>query len=144
MKKLLPYFLLLFIAFQAMAQERTVTGTVISREDGLSLPGVSIKVKGATTGTSTGGDGRFTLRVPAGSSALQFSFIGFKSMEVSIPSSNTINVSMENDATQLSEIVITALGESREKKSLGYSVSEVKRGSTNCSKIYGYKFLFGR
>ena len=127
MKKLLQsLFLVLFIAFQAAAQERTVTGTVTAKEDGLPLPGVSVKVKGGAMGTSTGGDGKFSLRVPANATTLVFSFIGFKSMETSIPSSNNLNVTLETDATQLSEVIITALGESREKKSLGYSVSEVK------------------
>lgn len=119
-------FLMLFIALQALAQERTVTGTVTAKEDGLPLPGVSIKVKGGTAGTSTGADGKFSLRVPANSSTLVFTYIGFKLMESNIPSSNVLNVSLETDATQLSEVIITALGESREKKSLGYSVSEVK------------------
>ena len=114
------------VAMATFAQERTVTGTVTAREDGLPLPGVSIKVKGGTTGTSTGADGRFSLRVPNSASTLEFSFIGFRSMDVAIPSSNNISVILETDATQLSEVIITALGESREKKSLGYSVSEVK------------------
>ncbi|HXI00834.1 MAG TPA: SusC/RagA family TonB-linked outer membrane protein [Sphingobacteriaceae bacterium] len=127
MKKLLQsLFFLLFVAFQSLAQERTVTGTVTAREDGSPLPGVSIKVKGGTAGSSTGADGKFSLRVPTTASTLVFSFIGFKSMEASIPSSNNITVSLETDATQLSEVIVTALGESREKKALGYSVSEVK------------------
>lgn len=117
---------MLMVAMATFAQERTVTGTVTAREDGLPLPGVSIKVKGGTSGTSTGADGRFSLRVPNSASTLEFSFIGFRSMDVAIPSSNNISVILETDATQLSEVVITALGESREKKSLGYSVSEVK------------------
>ena len=71
MKKLLQsLFLLLFIAFQAVAQERTVTGTVTDKTDGLPLPGVSVKVKGTNIGTSTGGDGRFSVRVPQGSTTL--------------------------------------------------------------------------
>ena len=125
-KKLLSTFLLLMLAMATFAQERTVTGTVTAREDGLPISGVSIKVKGGTTGTSTGADGRFSLRVPNSASTLEFSFIGFRSMDVAIPSSNNISVILETDATQLSEVIITALGESREKKSLGYSVSEVK------------------
>lgn len=117
---------MLMVTLVTFAQERTVTGTVTAKEDGLPLPGVSVKVKGGTAGSSTGSDGKFSLRVPTTASTLVFSFIGFRSMEASIPSSNNITVSLEIDATQLSEVVITALGESREKKSLGYSVSEVK------------------
>jgi len=127
MKKLLQsLFLLLFIAHQAFAQERTVTGTVTAQEDGLPLPGVSIKVKGGTEGTSTGADGRFSLRIPSGASTLVFTYIGFSTMESSVPSSNNLNVSLLTDATLLSEVIVTALGETRERKSLGYSVQEVK------------------
>lgn len=133
-KQVQVLFLMLFIAFQALAQERTVTGTVTAKEDGLPLPGVSIKVKGGAAGTSTGADGKFSLRVPSGSSALVFSFIGFKTTESSIPSSNVLNVSLETDATQLSEVIVTALGETREKKSLGYSVQEVKGESLTVAK----------
>ncbi len=127
MKKLLQVsFLMLCIAFQAIAQERTVTGTVTAKEDGLPLPGVSIKAKGGTGGTSTGADGKFSIRVPSSASTLVFTYIGYKSAESQIPSSNVLNITLEVDATQLSEVIITALGESREKKSLGYSVAEVK------------------
>ncbi|WP_026898696.1 SusC/RagA family TonB-linked outer membrane protein [Daejeonella oryzae] len=127
MKKLLQSsFLLLFIAFQALAQERIVTGTVTAREDGLPLPGVTIKIKGTQLATSTNSDGKFNVKVPANASTLVFSFLGFKATEVSIPSSNVLNIALESDAAQLSEVIVTALGESREKKSLGYSVQEVK------------------
>lgn len=126
MKKLLQsLFLLLLFAFTAIAQDRTVTGTVTGREDGLPLPGVSVKVKGTTAGTSTGVDGKFSLRVPSGSNTLVFTFIGYKTLEMAIPSGNNMNVRMVSDATQLSEVVVTALGQTREQKSLGYSVGSV-------------------
>ncbi len=133
-KQLHVLLLMLFIAFQAMAQERTVTGTVTAKEDGLPLPGVSIKVKGGTAGTSTSADGKFSLRVPSNAENLVFTYIGYKTIEGTIPPSNVLNVSLVTDATLISEVIVTALGESREKKSLGYSVQEVKGESLTLAK----------
>ena len=131
---LLKTFVFLLLASQAFGQDRTVTGTITAREDGLPLPGVSIKVKGTTLGTSTASDGKFNLQVPAGRNILVFSFIGYKTMEINIPSNNSITTSLEPDATALSEVVVTALGESREKKSLGYSIQEVKGDNLTVAK----------
>ncbi|MCF8454182.1 MAG: carboxypeptidase-like regulatory domain-containing protein, partial [Pedobacter sp.] len=117
-----------------MAQERTVTGTVTAKEDGLPLPGVSIKVKGGTAGTSTSADGKFSLRVPSNAESLVFTYIGYKTTEGTIPPSNVLNVSLVTDATLISEVIVTALGESRERKSLGYSVQEVKGESLTVAK----------
>ena len=123
MKKLLQsLFLMLFIAFQAVAQERTVSGTVTDMSDGLSLPGVSVKVKGANFGTSTGGDGRYSIVVPA-NSTLQFSFIGYTTKEVLI-GTGTVNVALVSDATQLGEVVVT-----------GYSVVSRERFSGSASTV---------
>lgn len=135
MKKLLQsLLLLLFVSFQAIAQERTVTGTVSDKTDGSPLPGVSVKVKGGTNGTSTAADGKFSLKVPSGTSTLVFTYIGYKTVESQIPSSNSISISLAADETQLGEVIVTALGETREKKSLGYSVQEVKGESLTVAK----------
>ena len=131
---LLKTFVFLLLAAQAFGQDRTVTGTITAKEDGLPLPGVSVKVKGSSLGTSTGADGKFNLQVPSGRNTLIFSFIGYKSMEVNISSSNSISASLEPDATTLSEVVVTALGENREKKSLGYSIQEVKGDNLTVAK----------
>src|SRR6476661_2507665 len=129
MKKLLQaMFLMLFVAFSAIAQERTVTGTVTDKGDGLPLPGVSIKVKNGTVGTTTGSDGKFSLRVPAGGNVLVFSFLGYNNQEVTIPASNVITVSLSTNTQQLSEVVVTGIGGTRESKSLGYSVGKVDGG----------------
>lgn len=125
MKKLLQsLFLVLFIAFQAVAQERTVTGTVTDKQDGLPLPGVSIKATGTTAGTTSGGDGRFSLKVPSGANSLTFSYIGYVIQTVTI-NSNTLNVSLTPDQNLLNEVVVTAGGLKRNKSDLGYSVSTV-------------------
>ncbi|HEY1024895.1 MAG TPA: SusC/RagA family TonB-linked outer membrane protein [Sphingobacteriaceae bacterium] len=126
MKKLLQsLFLLLLFAVSAVAQDRTVTGTVTAKEDGLPLPGVSVKVKGASTGTSTGVDGTFRLNVPAGQRVLTFSFVGYSTQEVTIPQSGVVKVALVTDAKQLTEVVVTALGQTREQKSLPYAAAVV-------------------
>lgn len=126
MKKLLQgLFLLLFIAFQAVAQERTVTGIVTDKTDGLPLPGVSVVVTGAKIGTQTGADGKFALRVPSGNNSLTFTYIGYSDQSVTIGANNIVNVSLVADATQLGEIIVTALGQSRAEKSLSYSATKI-------------------
>ena len=125
MKKLLQsLFLMLFIAFQAVAQERTVTGTVTDKSDRLPLPGVSIRATGSTAGTTTDANGRFSFLVPSGSTSLTFSYIGYVQQSANI-TSNTINISLAADQNLLSEVVVTAGGIKRNKDDLGYSISTV-------------------
>ena len=91
----------------------------------LPLIGVSIRIKGTTTGTSTDVNGNYSINAPEGST-LVFSYIGFVSQEIAVGTSQTINIRMQEEETKLSEVVITAFGISKEKKSLAYSVAEVK------------------
>jgi TonB-linked SusC/RagA family outer membrane protein len=115
---------LLFVSVSAFAQQQ-VTGKVTSSADGSPIPGVSVLVKGSTAGTTTDADGKFTVSAPAGAETLVISFIGFATQEVSILNKSTIDVVLVEDATELSEVVVTALGIEREKKELGYSVQDV-------------------
>jgi TonB-linked SusC/RagA family outer membrane protein len=128
MKKLVQsLFVLLFVAGAALAQERTVSGTITALEDGLPLPGVSVTIKGGLAGTQTDVNGRYSISVPSGSKFLAFSFIGFLTKEAAIPANNKLSLSLANDTKQLGEVVVVgALGIPREAKSLGYSVSRVK------------------
>ncbi len=117
---------LFFIGMQFLqAQDRDISGTVISGDDNQPIPGVQVVVKGTTTGTVTDLDGKYTLSVPESAQVLVFSFVGMASQEVEIGSQTEINVTMEADVLNLEGVVVTALGISREKKSLGYSVQEV-------------------
>nr|MBC7612504.1 SusC/RagA family TonB-linked outer membrane protein [Pseudopedobacter sp.] len=126
MKKLIrSLFILLLVASTALAQDRTISGTVTAKEDGLPLPGVSVKVKGTKAGTQTGADGRFSLKLPSNSQALVFTYIGFVSQELPISSSDSYNVVLETDAKQLSEVIVTGLGGTRSQKSLSYSAQQV-------------------
>src|SRR5690606_4099473 len=116
--------LLAFAVQLTFAQDKVISGTVAD-ESGLPLPGVNIIVKGTTTGTQTDFDGKFSLTVNTGD-VLSFTYVGLKSQEVTVGASNTLNVTMQEDAAVLDEIVVTALGIKREKKSLGYATQEVK------------------
>ncbi len=106
-------------------QTRVVSGTVVGADDGEPLPGVSVAVVGTSVGTITDANGNYELEVPERSETLYFSFVGLLSQEISIGSSTNIDVVMEQDLLELDEVVVTALGISREKKALGYSVSQL-------------------
>jgi TonB-linked SusC/RagA family outer membrane protein len=107
------------------AQDKTITGKVTDSGDGSPIPGVTVTVKGSTRGTTTDGNGKYSLAAPSDATTLVFSFIGFQVQEVAISGRSEINVGLESDVTALQEIVITALGQSRDKKSLGYAVQEL-------------------
>ncbi|ELR71357.1 TonB-dependent receptor [Fulvivirga imtechensis AK7] len=125
MRKLLLFMGFFLFSFITWGQERTVSGKVTSLDDGSSLPGVNVILKGTSTGTVTDVDGNYSLRVPSDGGTLIFSFVGLSTQEVEVGSRSVIDVQMATDVKQLSEVVVTALGVSREKKSLGYSVQEV-------------------
>jgi len=115
------------------AQTKTLTGTVTSSEDNLPVPGVSVAVKGTTLGTVTNIDGEYTITVPVDAKTLVFSFVGMKTLEVAIERT-LINVVLDPQTIGVDEVVVTALGISREKKSLGYSVQEVDGDEVNIVK----------
>jgi TonB-linked SusC/RagA family outer membrane protein len=108
------------------AQTKAITGTVISAEDDQPIPGVSVSVKGTTLGTITNLDGGFELIVPQDSKTLVFSFIGMKNYEMEIGNQTNFSIKMETDVFGIDEVVVTALGVSRDKKSLGYAVQDVQ------------------
>ena len=125
MKKLLfTLTMLLFVVVFATAQ-RTITGKVTAA-NGEPGVGASVVVKGTTTGAVTDLDGKYTLQVPKTATTLVFSFVGAKTKEISIGSSDEIDAILEDDATVLGDVVVTALGISRSKKSLGYTVQDIK------------------
>ncbi|MCT4602144.1 MAG: SusC/RagA family TonB-linked outer membrane protein [Marinifilum sp.] len=124
-KSLVSMLILFFIGLQGvLAQSREITGVVTSAEDGLSIPGVSVIVKGTTIGTTTDLDGKYSLNVPEDNQILVFSFVGMQMQEVEITSS-TINVVMETESIGMDEVVVTAVGIKRNARSLSYSVQKV-------------------
>ncbi len=126
--KQLNYMLLAFLfmfSTALYAQDRTVTGVVVSSEDDTPLPGVNVVVPGTQTGTITDIDGFYTLQVPADAQVLRFSFVGMETVEMAIPDNNRLDVALMPDTETLDEVVVTALGISRERKSLGYAATNV-------------------
>ncbi len=123
-------FLLVFIlalsVFRGMAQTRVITGTVSSSEDGLPIPGVSVSLKGTTTGTISNMDGVYSITVPESAKTLVFSFVGMITQEAPITSANKLDVTLKSDVIGVEEVVVTAMGIAKEKKALGYAVSEFK------------------
>ena len=111
------------MSFSAIGQ--TIKGVVVSAIDGEPLPGVSVVVKGANTGTNTDGKGAFSLKADS-RNTLVFSYIGFKTQEISLGSQTSLNVVMQEDVANLDEVVVTALGISREQRALGYGTATVK------------------
>ncbi len=111
---------------QVYAQNRTVTGTVTAKEDGLPLPGVTVKVKGTSNGTQTNAAGKFTLQGVPANSTLVFTFIGYVSAQIPVGTSDVVNAALTLANEQLNEVVVTtSLGIKRPKSELGYAVAQI-------------------
>ncbi len=130
MLKMQQFFLipLLLLSITVLGQTRTVKGTVSSSKG--VLPGVSVLVKGTSDGTSTNSQGAFSIPVRKGD-VLIISSVGYEQQEVVIGNSNTIEVLLTESSGQLNEVVVTALGISRQKKSLTYAVQTVDNAALN-------------
>ncbi|GAB4022886.1 SusC/RagA family TonB-linked outer membrane protein [Spirosoma sp. KCTC 42546] len=115
--------LLLIISTPALAQ--SISGRVTASNDGQPLPGVSIVVKGSTSGTITDTDGKYTIAA-AKNRVLVFSFIGYKTKEVAVENRATVDIVLDEDASSIDEVVVTALGIKREERALGYATAVVK------------------
>lgn len=125
MKKFTFILLCLVIGISTVvAQNTKVAGSVISADDGLPVIGASIVVKGTMVGTVTDYDGNFTLEVPTNGKTLVISYVGMLTQEV--PVGPNVNVILKSDTQNLDEVVVTAMGISKEKKALGYAVQDVK------------------
>jgi len=114
-----------------LAQQKAISGTVRSSEDKLPVIGATVVVAGTTIGTVTDINGRFSLTVPANGSVLAISYIGMKKLEVPVGSAVQYDVLLEPETHGLEEVVVTAIGISKEKKSLGYSVQDVAGDKIN-------------
>jgi len=107
----------------AMAQ-KTVTGTV-KDDSGDPMPGVNVIIAGTTNGTITDVNGHYSIQVPDDNAVLHFSFIGMEAQDIPVAGKSVIDVALKSSSVGLDEVVVTSLGISRQKKSLGYSVGEV-------------------
>jgi TonB-linked SusC/RagA family outer membrane protein len=116
-------------------QQLSVKGKVTSSTDGQPLLGATILVKGTSIGTSTDFDGNYEIQIPNQQAILVFSYVGFKMLEEPVGNRDTVNVMLDEDTEQLSEVVVTALGLKREKKALGYSVQEISGEQVQTVKV---------
>ena len=130
----------LFGITTVVAQTKTISGTVTSASDNMPLPGVNVLVQGTTNGTQTDFDGNYTITASTGD-VLVFSFLGTRTQSVTVGSANTINITLEEDASQLDEVVVTALGLERQAKSLSYANQQV--GTEELTKARSVNVLEG-
>ncbi|HLO38702.1 MAG TPA: carboxypeptidase-like regulatory domain-containing protein, partial [Lacibacter sp.] len=149
MKKTFLLIILLVFAGTStlLAQSKVITGKVSSATQGEgAIPGVTVQVKGTTIGALSDANGNYSITVPANATTLVFSYIGMKTQEVEIGQRNSIDAVLESDVIGLNEVVVTAMGISREKKSLGYAVQDIsteqiaRAGNTNLESNLSGKF----
>lgn len=129
MRKFLFGLLFLLNVSVALAQ-KTITGRVTNSKDRTPLESVTVTVKGTGISSQTRADGSFTLDAGAGST-LVFSSVGFQPLEVVVGSDTNLQISLEQRTSDLSEVVVTALGVSREKRTLGYATTTIKADEIN-------------
>ena len=123
--------LFLFVG-TALAQTK-ITGTVLSQEDGQPIIGAAVKVDGTSTGMLTDVNGKFSLTLPEGKKSLTISYLGFQPKTVT--AKNGMRVFLKADATALEEVVVTAMGISRQQKTLGYSAQTLKDEELTVGKL---------
>ncbi|RQP19615.1 MAG: SusC/RagA family TonB-linked outer membrane protein, partial [Parapedobacter sp.] len=109
----------------AQQQSRSVSGVVRSSTDSAPLEGVGVAIKGSETRAATDANGKYTIRVTGDQPVLVFRSVGYEPQEIAVNNKQVIDVSLVPTEEQLDEVVVTALGIEREKKSLGYSVGTV-------------------
>jgi len=114
-KLLLTVLSFSLLASSVWAQDRLVTGTVKSGEDGSTVPGVNVLVQGTTKGTTTDVEGRYSIELSANENVLVFSFIGFTQAVVQVGNQTVVDVVLEPDITSLDEVVVVGYGTQREK-----------------------------
>ncbi|MBI9066524.1 MAG: von Willebrand factor type A domain-containing protein [Salinivirgaceae bacterium] len=143
-KELFITILLITVFSVSQLVAQTISGVVSSSDDGMSIPGVSVSIKGTTIGTITNIDGWYSINVNKASDILVFAFVGMKTKEVELKGRTTINVALEADVVGIDEVVVTALGIRRESKAITYSCGTV--ASEQISQMSGSnaKRLFGK
>lgn len=125
MRKVLLTLTMCFALVAGAMAQQAVTG-IVTDADGAGIPGATVIEKGTANGTVTNMDGNYTLNVSSGNAVLVFSFVGMTTIEEPVNNRSTVNVTLSVDAIGLDEVVVTALGISRERKSLGFAMQELK------------------
>lgn len=118
-------FVCIFTVTQTQAQDRQVTGTVTAADDGEPLPGVNVTIRGTTRGTTTDVDGEYEILVSDNNQELRFSMVGYTTRDVTVGEQFVIDIALSETALQLEDMVVTAFGMERERRSLGYSTQSV-------------------
>ena len=125
-QKLMKLLLIICIfSVHTIDAQTTVTGTITDASDGIELPSVTVLEKGTSNGTSTDFDGKYSIQITNQNAVLQFSSLGYTAKEIAVNGKTVINVTLEQSAEALDEVVITALGIKKETKALGYSLTQV-------------------
>jgi len=131
-KQALLLLLLIFTHGFLFAQQATISGVVKSAPDNLGLPGVSVRLKGTAVATSTDSVGKFSIKIPT-AGVLEFSSIGYKTQEVSVTNSTTLNITLLEDASTLGEVVVVGYGTTRKQDLTGsvavIGVKDFQKGS---------------
>lgn len=151
-KRLMTFLACLFLSIGIALAQTSVTGTVVSGEDEQPVIGASVRVVGTKTGTATDVDGNFSLVVPNKNTQLTVSYLGMKT--ITVKAVNGMKIVMISDAQDLSDVVVTAQGLKRQKRSLGYATTEIKaedltsvgqQGLNNAlaGKVAGVRFIGG-
>ncbi|MBC3786673.1 SusC/RagA family TonB-linked outer membrane protein [Spirosoma utsteinense] len=146
MRKLLlgSWLLILLFCLPALAEDVAVSGRVTSSDDGSALPGVSVQVKGTTRGATTDANGNYRVSASA-NSRLVFSFIGFSSQEVAIGNRSTVNITLQADATNLGEVVVTGYGGTVNRREFTGASSKVSGAAVSNLPVGSFdKALAGR
>ena len=133
LRTLFLFSFFLITAQIVFAQEKEISGTVTSSADGTPLPGVNVLVEGTTNGSLTDFDGIYKLKASVGD-VLTFSYLGMTTIHVTVGNSNVIDVKLTEDTEQLSEVVVTALGIKKTRKSLTYAAQDINADELNKAK----------
>lgn len=141
LKTVLATFLMALVMLPVMAQERQVTGTVFEPDGATPIFGATVVLKGTATGTSTDSRGAYSIRVTGTNPVLEIQFLGYVKQEIPVDDRSVINVTLQEEAIEVSAVVVTALGLTREEKSLGYAVTKV--GSEDITQAVTNNWLNG-
>jgi TonB-dependent SusC/RagA subfamily outer membrane receptor len=129
--RVLIFSVLSLSLFAQSIKAQTITGKIISKQDGFGIPGANITLKGTNKGTSSNENGTYSIEAVGNNSVLIVSFVGFETQEIRVGNRKIVDVSLEPSTSMLNEVVVTALGIKREEKSLGYSVAKVEGKEIN-------------
>ncbi len=120
------FSLFLLVVSSLHAQQLSISGVVLDQADGLPMPGVSIQVKGTLLGTVTGLDGQFSIGSLKKDQVLLVSFLGYETQEIVVNKTEFVTIKLKESSKQLEEVVVTALGISRQKREIGYSTEKIE------------------